>query len=122
MARKTEVLKIDGKEYTVRELIVSELLELSRVLEAGLTLDGIRQTADELLPKMAEGLTFDEALTMAPSDLAVIWEKFRAVNRPTFQAAKAVGADVVLQTIKAQVLKSFWELSAGQSRQGTETR
>lgn len=121
MARKTETIKIDDQEYLVREMIVSELMDVAQALEQGLSLEGIRKMGTDILPRMAEGLTLEKALAMAPSDLKAIWDVFSRVNAPFFGAARAVGADVVLSTIKAQLLRSFWELSAGQSNADTPT-
>ena len=116
--RKIKIIKIEGygKEITVRELRVKDILSL---MDKGGGLGG--DLLQILKEKWAEAtdLTWDDAQTMAPSELKTVYDVFKEVNADFFLIAASLGLTSVLETIKQAVIegmdrdlkKSFADLS-----------
>jgi hypothetical protein len=114
--RKRDSLKIDEKEITVKELTVREILEiadLKNVDKGDLTLDMFKEEFGNFLPKTVEGVTVDEMLDMAPSELRAIYDKFKEVNAVFFDTAREVGLGTLLEQLRAAIQRDFLKLLAG---------
>ena len=117
--RKIKAIKIDDKEFTVKELTVQDVWNLKESGE-GSTGSDIERLCALACPE----LNLDVAKTMAPSELKQIWEVFREVNADFLAAVAWFGVDqVLINTLKNEIagkLASLTGPSASLSAPGTE--
>jgi len=100
--RKVEKFKIDDREITVKELTVQEILDLFSDFEKEdetLFLDQIRR----VMTLAVAGLSFDECKALAPSELKLVYEKFREVNAVFFDIAGLLGLGRIIEKVKSTV-------------------
>ena len=90
--RKIKMIKIDDKEITVRELTVRQVW--------GLFQDGGEMTSrmDSLLEMSCSGLSRDDAMDLAPSEVMLVWDIFKEVNADFLELAKAAGLEDLVKT------------------------
>lgn len=105
--RKREIVKIDDKEITVKELTVREVLDIFNGLSDS---TNIKETLLGDLPKMTDA-TAEELLEMAPSDLETLVEAAKRVNASFFKIAQQAGLgkmlERILETFRLDCLTSF---------------
>jgi hypothetical protein len=106
--RKREVVKIDGKEITVKELTVREVLDVFNGLSES---DDIKETLLGDLPKLTDA-TADELIEMAPSDLETLVDAARRVNASFFKIAQRAGLGEIIETIMKTFKDDFLSLCA----------
>ena len=116
--RNTAPVTIDDVKIIVRELTVREIINLTndKTLLGGkgeLTLTALREQADKYLPQFLEGITVEQMIDMAPSDLEIIYDKFKEVNKTFFGAARTVGLDQLMEQLKLTLQREFLKLLAG---------
>jgi len=123
--RKIKTIKIDDKEFTVKELTVQQVWD-SKTSGGKKDSDEIERLAALCCPE----LTTDVAMSMAPSELKQIWDTFKEVNADFLELAAYLGIDkVIMEEIKKEIekipemmkiKKSLAEQSASLSNQDTE--
>jgi len=114
--------KIDGrdKEFMVQELICSQIIEIfdKKILD-NLTFEKIRSHfVKKVLPE-ASNIKESELLSLAPSEVEVIWKKFQEVNSVFFRTLKQISKTEVVGQIKAALLTDFFALYAKSLKQAT---
>lgn len=110
MARKQVELTIDAKKITVKELIVKDMIEIKKTIVGMTSFDDFMANIDTILP-YATSLTYAELIELAPSDIKVIYDKFKEVNAIFFEMAQAMGLGEVLTGLKTQLIYNLKEQS-----------
>ncbi|MBW1666845.1 MAG: hypothetical protein JRJ66_02100 [Deltaproteobacteria bacterium] len=124
--RKRKTIKIDDREFTVKELTVKEILEI--LDEAGGSgsdeggpidqIQDLKALVEKHLVKATDA-KIDDFKGMAPSEIKQIVDAFREVNSVFFDAAQRLGLGHLLGRFKSALLKDFLELAAGSFTEGT---
>lgn len=119
MARKMKTFQIEGREgdVEVKELTVSEILKLMQHEGDDTSLKGFVDMVGEFLP-LATNLKMEQLKDMAPSDIKVVWEKFREVNDTFFEVSQRVGMGDLLGQLKKAIIKDFGKLLVSSSKVG----
>lgn len=103
--RKFKAIKIDDREFTIRELTVKDVWSLK---------DNKVGTGDleQLVAASCPELTMETALSMAPSELKTLWEAFKEVNADFLGVMAFLGLDkTIVGIMKAEVFKAMASLS-----------
>lgn len=99
--RKIKTIKIDDKEFTVRELTVQQVWDLKN--------SGGEKGSSEierLAALCCPELTTEVAMNMAPSELKQLWTTFKEVNADFLDLAAFLGIDkAVKEAVKAEIAK-----------------
>lgn len=115
--RRIQTIKIDDREFTVKELTVRDIWGLKASGEDDAT------DLERLMALACPELTRDVAFAMAPSELKVLWQVFREVNADFLEIAAYLGIDrAVLDSIKGEIAGAMVSLmvpSAASSAQAT---
>ncbi len=114
--RKTKRVKLDEQEITVKELTVKEWLDLMQQGE-DLGVELLQQN----LPLFVEGMTLDELMTLAPSELETVYAAFKEVNAVFFKVAQALGMDNILIQARAAVITNLSSQLSGSVPRATPT-
>ena len=123
--RRSLSFKIEGfdKAIEVRELNMNEILSMFSM--SGL--DKIETWSDilghvqgEVLPLLTN-LTSDEILSFAPSELEIVYNKVKEVNKVFFGLTRAPMVTRLLEEIKPKILGAFGDSYADLSKLGTLT-
>lgn len=116
MARKMKTFQIEGREgdVEVKELTVSEILKLMQHEGDDTSLKGFVDMVGEFLP-LATNLKMEQLKDMAPSDIKLVWEKFREVNETFFEVSQQVGMGDLLGQLKKAIIKDFGKLLVSSS-------
>jgi hypothetical protein len=109
--RKTERIKIDAFEITVKELTVKEIIGIGKIStsEDFDFMDFIKSN----LTLVLEGITIEDMMEMAPSDLKFIYEKFKEINGTFFEFAQQVGMEDLLRELMMSIRKDFLRIAVG---------
>lgn len=117
--KQREVVKIDDKEITIKELSVKELLYLCRrggwideVADIDFKGDFEKQESMDLLGLMldfASDLSRKDIIGFAPSEIKRLYVVFVRLNETTFSVAKYLGIGKILEDTKADLIKVFME-------------
>lgn len=110
MARKTTTFPIEGREEHVelRELKVREIINLLQSDNQGQSLGDFEQLISDFLPKCSN-LKIDDFYDMAPSEIELIWSKFREVNSVFLKVSQQMGIEQLLGDFKVVVLQAITE-------------
>lgn len=116
--RLREVIKIDDREITVKEITVREIRSFWSEMEAIERNPGIEGSYDVMkrfLPTCVEGVEIDSLEDMAPSEINQIYEAFMRVNATFFEVARQIeGENPLLVGLRKAVLPvlmlRFYEL------------
>jgi len=122
--RNSKPIEIDDKKITVYELTVAEILEIGNtkaIKEKSTDLNDFKTILDDYLPKALLGVTVDDLMQMAPSDLKKIYDIFREVNATFFDVARSVGLGELLSQLTEAIQKDFLKLLVGSFTTGTTT-
>ena len=119
MARKTTTFQIEGydKQFEVRELTVKQIMELMQKDAEDTSLLGLIGQIKDFLP-IATNITMDEIYVMPPSDIQVIWDKFKEVNKTFFGVSQQAGLGDLLGEMKRAIITDFGKLLVSSSKQG----
>jgi len=112
MPRLHKSSEIDGKKITVYELTVEEIINIGEEQKRlnDPSLDQFKVLLEEYLGKAVTGITLDDLIKMAPSDIKVIYDDFLEVNKTFFGVARSLGLAELLETLKQAVQKDFLKL------------
>ena len=119
MAALKKTITIDGNKYTVREIIVSEMLEIKKVIGGLDNFTDIVKQIDKILPYCSD-ITQDDLIKMAPSDIKSLWDAFKDVNSVFFSTMESFGMIDVIQKIKQNLIVIFLEQSSRLAQSGQE--
>jgi hypothetical protein len=100
-----KVITIEGKDITVRELLVGDILG---IFDEGQNI-GLGQLVGkfgDLLPKAVD-CDADFLKSLAPSDVKTIYEAFREVNAVFFETAAAAGLPQILKSMRDKIVGNF---------------
>lgn len=134
MARKREVVKIDGKEYCFKELTVIEIIELVsdnelfRAILKGDVEDSSETASTEpkakenkgflgdfsdifsIFKKVAEksaDFKIEELKNLAPSEIRLLYDGFKKANSDFFFILEKLGIQEMLFNLKDQAVATF---------------
>lgn len=129
MARKREVVKIDDREFTIKELTLEQIIDISNgsVLFSGMLkgYDNEKQTDGENQPKtivdelksavddikrimeFSCDFTTKDLVSLSPSEIRKLWETFKSVNSDFFFTIDKMGLLEILSGIKDVVLNHY---------------
>jgi len=112
--RKLETIKLDDREITIKELTVKQIIEIGEKManpgedkKESSDIDILKDAFKEHLALGVEGVSFDELIELAPSEIKVLYEKFKEVNKVFFEIAQQVGILNLLQKVKMELQASF---------------
>ena len=119
--RKT--VKIDDREYVIRELTVREIINLfqetiDKASEAGAEkttdITFFKEEVERFLKIAVEGgFKTEDLMDMAPSEIDLLFQEFKEVNEVFFRIARSVGIEKtvmkMLDELRALILKDFSE-------------
>lgn len=110
MARKTTTFSIEGREEHVelRELKVREIINLLQSDNQGQSLGDFKQLINNFLPKCSN-LKIDDFYDMAPSEIELVWNKFKEVNSVFLKVSQQMGIERLLGDFKAVVMQAITE-------------
>jgi len=131
--RKREVIKIDAREYTIKELTVEEIIELTQ--GSVFFSDTLKGNEKQKLPDSDEigrvkgdlkrvmekccDFTPDDLVKLAPSEINTLYDKFKEVNSDFLSFLKTMGVTEILGNIKELVLNRFLKTLVTSLRQDT---
>lgn len=105
--RKVERIKIDSLEITVKELTVKEIIDISNISKFADSNDSFISFLNDNLSFALEGVTLEQMKEMPPSDIKLIFDKFKEVNAAFFEFAQQVGLQDLLRELKVAIQKDF---------------
>lgn len=115
--RKRKIVKIDDREITIKELTVREIIKLGDKLgdldkgdtseKEGTTLEVIKESLGKHLSMGVEGVTIEDMIDMAPSDLDAMYHAFKEVNKVFFVVAQQAGIADLLRSVKDTIRRDF---------------
>lgn len=126
MARKKTLFKLDeNREITIKELRLREIAENGKLissLSTEFSYDKLQDVLNSILPSCIEGISKDELMDLAPSEIKEIWEGFEKVNAVfldtvNYQESKTLFLKVVSAEIKkihSEIQKNLREIEANQ--------
>jgi hypothetical protein len=117
--RKNKVFKIDDKEFTMKELRITDIIELGDVLK-DFSLEGFVDRIAEFLPRVTD-IAFSDMVEMAPSELETVYETFKEVNASFFSIGKRLGMADLLAQIKKSMIADFSQAFSVSLKQATAT-
>jgi predicted nucleic acid-binding OB-fold protein len=124
--RKTNTFEIEGyeKSFTVNELTIKEIISLIQEETLGgekdsLDLAKLKENFETRLLPLCSNIKMSDLEDMAPSELKLIWEKFKEVNSDFFVIARKAGADKILARLKEALIADFSSYVVDSSSQDT---
>lgn len=115
--KRREIVKIDEKEITLKELTVIELLYISHRIgwigeTPGVSFEGKFEkqklmSLPDLILSFASDISKEEAVLLAPSEIQKLYVTFMEMNNATLLAAKRLGIDKVFEEMKKELVKVF---------------
>ena len=118
--RKTITFKIEGhdKSFIVNELSVREIIGLMQDEGIqGKDLGSLKSVFTEKLLPLCANIEVDEFLEMTPSEIMVVWDHFKEMNKDFFEMAQKLGLADVVADIKSAAISDFTKLLAASSNQ-----
>lgn len=123
--RKRKVVKIDEKEYTIKELSVQDIIDLTsgnsflsgallkESSSAGqdtkggnLNMDGFNSDVAAIMAKCCD-FSIADVKKMAPSEIRLLYDAFNEVNADFLAILKTLGIADILVHLKEAVLSGF---------------
>jgi predicted nucleic acid-binding OB-fold protein len=124
--RKTNTFEIEGyeKSFTVNELTIKEIISLMQEDTLGgkgdnLDLAKLKENFETRLLPLCSNIKMSDLEDMAPSELKLVWEKFKEVNSDFFVIARKAGADKILARLKEALIADFSSYVVDSSNQDT---
>lgn len=118
--RKTKTISLEGKEITVRELTVHEILDIMNDTGMGdqtasTKADGwgdLKTLVEKHLIKTTD-VKLEDFMDLAPSEIKEVVDGFREVNAVFFEAAQRLGLGGLVEQIVSALQKDFSAIAAG---------
>lgn len=114
--RKTKTFQIEGydKQFVVNEISVRQIFSL---FDQEKTVSFLSLLDEQFLP-MAGNITYEEIQDMVPSEIEIVWQKFKEVNSSFFGLARVKGVDQLIQKIQESFVTDSLALFASLSKPG----
>jgi len=113
------------KTVTVKELTVSQVLSVfnrfAKPEEEARGVEDMLAEAKELFSMSIEGLQWEELKDFTPSELKMLYDKFREVNAVFFDVARSLGIEEALGEITRALRNDFISIFAASSKEATRT-
>lgn len=134
--RVRKEVKIDEKEFVVRELTIREIIDFfqsamdnARKAEAKEgeeksasdteAIDWLKEEMESLMKLALEGNhSIDELYSMAPSELKKLYNAFEEANQVFFDIAARTGVVRILEALKDSIMSDFSGVLANSLKQG----
>lgn len=121
--RITKTFEIEGYKETfmVKELKIKEIISLisGDILE-DVSIDGLKKNFSEIILPMCSNIKMSDIEEMTPSELEVVWTKFKEANKSFFAMAQKMGLQEVLEKIKQGMIADFGKIAAPSSKLDTQ--
>jgi hypothetical protein len=120
--RKTITFKIEGydKSFVVNELSVKEIISLMQDEGIqGQDIDSLKRVFTERLLPLCVNVEMDELIEMVPSDIMIMWERFKDMNKDFFGMAQKLGLAELVEDLKKGAISDFSKLLVASSKQDT---
>lgn len=120
--RKTITFKIEGydKSFIVNELSVKEIISLMQDEGIqGQDLNSLKSVFTEKLLPLCVNVEIDELIGMVPSEIMIMWEHFKDMNKDFFDVAQKLGLADLVADLKKAAISDFLKLLAASSKQDT---
>lgn len=125
--RKTATMEIDGRTLTVLEVSLRDVCDVlgaetpsalfrGEVEISDLAQREVLELAREVLPRCVQGMSLDELLLLAPSDIEAVKDKWMEVNAAFFRMAGGLGLSPVVKALMESIGRDFSALLSGLSR------
>ena len=123
--RRFDTVFLNDKEITVKELTVGEILDLLQSEgDADNSIAAFGRKAEAFL-QVSCGLALEDLKAFAPSQIKMLYDKFREVNQAFFDLARTLRAQEMLAGVAAELKRSlasdFRELLSASSKPATGT-
>ena len=116
--RKRKIVKINDKEFTVKELAVKDIREIWEEVGGEGDLAGIKKLVEQHMPKVTDA-TLEDFKNMTPSEIMELVDAFKEVNSAFFEMARSLGLGRMIEEIKPAIIRDFTGLYARSSKQDT---
>lgn len=133
--RLQERIKIDDKEYTIRELTVEEIINLfsssgqsgssnsqdeRKVISTISNIFGDSGYVHNFLKLAMPGTELKDLVKLAPSELAQLWEKVQEVNSHFFGLTKKLDLGKTMLNSAKEILSYFSKHAVSLSREAMD--
>jgi hypothetical protein len=106
---KSKTVKIDDKEFTIKEMsvkVIRTILETAERAEE----DDFFKEAETLIPQIT-GIKLDDIEEMAPSEIKILWKAFLEVNADFLSAIERLGIkEAFISSIQKHLTDAFADL------------
>jgi hypothetical protein len=132
--RKREVVKIDDKEFTIKELRIKDILEItqnSSFMKGALKGKSGEQSEEDFTQEIASimedfdktmkyccDFTTDDLKPLAPSEVKLLYNTFKEVNSDFLSSLKVLGVAEALLNIRDAITSKFSKTLAISLNQG----
>lgn len=117
---KRDIIKIDNREVTVKELTPRNILDIfDGIDENSLEIGELVEILNKHLDKAVD-LKLNDFLDIPPSEIKKIYEKFREVNAVFFDLAGQMGMDQILARAKEAFVQDVSKLFATSLKPDTQ--
>lgn len=120
--RKTITFKIEGydKSFVVNELSVKEIVSLMQDEGIqGQDLESLKNVFTERLLPLCVNAKLDELMEMVPSEIIIMWDHFKEMNKDFFGMAQKLGLADMVEDLRKAAISDFLKLLAASSKQDT---
>jgi uncharacterized protein YfaA (DUF2138 family) len=120
--RKTITFKIEGhdKSFIVNELSVKEIISLMQDEGVqGQDIESLKRVFTEKLLPLCVNVDLDELILMVPSEIMIMWDHFKDMNKDFFGMAQRLGLAELVEDLKRAAISDFSKLLAASSKQDT---
>jgi len=106
--RKSATFDIDGykEPFEVRELTVDEIIDLLQSSDSNQSIASLKEHGGKLL-KAGTSMDLQKLRTMAPSEIKIVWEKFKEVNSVFLELSQQLAGEKLLGELKEAIIKDF---------------
>ena len=120
MPRKSTTFQIEGydKQFVVNELTIRQVIDLAKRDFQDTSIVGLKSQFESFLP-LASNVTLNELYEMTPSEIKLIWGKFKEVNSAFFEIAQQIGVEDLLGELKKAITADFGRLLVSSLSQDT---
>jgi len=123
--RVRKTIKIDKDEYVIRELSLRQIIDYFQELtnadkeeeETTDTLGFFQKEIQALLDLALEGdYKVEDLIDLAPSELKLLYDEFKEVNKVFFDTAAQIGVTEVMEEIRLTIQSEFSGLLVNSSK------
>lgn len=110
--RKSKSFKIEGrdKEYEIKELTLREIIGIfqgdAESSEEANEKPLLNSFKEDLLPKCSN-IKSDELLDFTPSEIEIIYDHFKEVNKTFFDVARTAGLGKMMEKLIGEITEKY---------------